>query len=62
MTVDSIAITDSLVTNRISSSGSNLIILLIDGVIGYSSFAAIMVTVGSSTINYSCLLSSVSAV
>ena len=62
MTVDSIAITDSLATNRISSSGSNLIILLIDGVIGYSSFAAIMVTVGSSTINYSCLLSSVSVV
>ncbi len=59
MTVDSMFIIASFVAYLCSSSGNNLIILLIDGVMGYSSFAAMIVTVGSSVINYTCLFCSV---
>ena len=60
MTVVSIKITFYLSTNLTSSSVRSLIILLIEGVIGYSSFAAIIVTVvirvGSYAIFASCEL------
>jgi hypothetical protein len=62
MTADSMFITASFVAYLCSSSGSNFIILLIDGVIGYSSFAAMIVTVGRSVINYTCLFCSVRVV
>jgi hypothetical protein len=58
MTADSILMIASFVAYLCSSSGSNLSILLIEGVIGYSSFAAKIVTVGSSVINYTCLFCS----
>lgn len=51
ITVDSILMTVSLLKSLSSSSGSNLSIRLIDGVIGYSSLAAIIVTVGNRAIS-----------
>jgi len=57
MMVASISMTFYLSTNINSSIERSLIILFIDGVIGYSSLAARMVTEVTITGSYACLFS-----